>query len=191
MHTLRVFFAILFPSKTHVELANYLHALQEVFSPDCIRWVQPEKMHITLQFLGNLPQAQLMQVTENVRTALTNQPAFQLELGHLEWFPTAHRPKVVSLGIQPEAPLAKLSATMGNVLISLNVPIETRPFRAHLTLGRLRRNKIPKELLKTMTVPVFSPINVTKIYLIESRPEKGEQNYYSLAEFKLLAGMVS
>ncbi|KTC80558.1 2'-5' RNA ligase [Legionella cherrii] len=185
MHTLRIFFAITFPKKIQIKLSNCLKPLQETILSDYMRWVHVEKMHITLQFLGNLPQEQLISVTEYVQAAIKNLPPFQLELGQLEWFPTVRRPKVLSLTVQPQAALARLSDTIGKALIALNVPVETRPFRGHLTLGRLIRHKVPPELLETVKMPSITPMVVDKIYLIESRPEKGKQNYYSLAEFGL------
>ncbi|MBN9228392.1 MULTISPECIES: RNA 2',3'-cyclic phosphodiesterase [Legionella] len=185
MPSIRVFFAITVPSKTQAKLSRCLNSLQKNLSSDYIRWAHVEKMHITLQFLGDLPQEQLVPVIEHVRAAIKNLPVFQLELGHLEWFPSSHRPKVISLSVQPQATLATLSETIGKALIALHVPVESRPFRGHLTMGRLIRHRIPHELLETIKVPIMPPITVDKIYLIESRPEKGMQNYYSLAEFKL------
>ncbi|CAM2888189.1 RNA ligase/cyclic nucleotide phosphodiesterase [Legionella steigerwaltii] len=185
MHPLRVFFAINFPNKTQGKLSSCLHSLQETISSDYIRWVQVEKMHITLQFLGNLPPEQLISVIEQVHTTIKNLPTFQLELGHWEWFPTSRHPKVLALSVQPQATLAALSDAIGSALIALNIPVETRPFRGHLTLGRVIRHKVPHELLETIKMPIIPPIAVGKIYLIESRPEKGKQNYYPLAEFKL------
>ncbi|MCW8409426.1 RNA 2',3'-cyclic phosphodiesterase [Legionella sp. PATHC035] len=185
MHTLRIFFAITFPKKIQIKLSNCLKSLHETILSDYMRWVHVEKMHITLQFLGHLPQEQLIPATEYVHAALQNLPPFQLEFGQLEWFPTVRRPKVLSLTVQPQAALARLSDTIGQALIALNVPVETRSFRGHLTLGRLIRHKVPRELLDTVKMPSIPPMRVDKIYLIESRPEQGKQNYYSLAEFRL------
>ncbi|HHF0524976.1 TPA: RNA 2',3'-cyclic phosphodiesterase [Legionella anisa] len=185
MHTLRVFFAIIFPKSTQVRLSRSLKTLQNTLLSDYIRWVHVEKMHITVQFLGNLPQEQLILLIEKVQSAIKNTLPIQLQFGHLEWFPTLRHPKILSLSVQPQADLAMLSKVIGNTLITLNVPVETRPFRGHLTMGRLIRHRIPHELLETIKIPVIPPIVVNKIHLIESRSEKGRQNYYPLAEFKL------
>ncbi|WP_233590512.1 RNA 2',3'-cyclic phosphodiesterase [Legionella qingyii] len=185
MHTLRVFFAILLPKETQVRLSKSLKTLQHIMPSEYIRWVHIEKMHITLQFFGNLPQDQLMTVTESVGTAIKNAPAFQLEFGPMEWFPTLRHPKILSLSVQPQATLATLADTIGRALIALNIPIETRPFRGHLTMGRLIRRGMRYELLEVIKKTTIPAITVNKIHLIESRSEKGVQNYYPLAEFKL------
>lgn len=185
MHTLRVFFAISFPRETQARLSHSLKTLQSTRLSDYIRWAHVEKMHITLQFLGGLPQEQLIPVIEKAQAAIINIPAFPLELGDLEWFPTLRHPKILSFSVQPQASLTTLSATIGNALIALNVPIETRPFRGHLTVGRLIRRGVPYELLESIKVPVIPPVVVNKIHLIESRFEKSGQHYYPLAEFKL------
>ncbi len=185
MHTLRVFFAILLPKETQVHLFRSLKILQHIMPAEYIRWVHVEKMHITLQFLGNIPQEQLMAVTESVRTAIKNVPTFQLVFGPLEWFPNLRHPKILSVSVQPQATLAMLADTIGSSLIALNIPIETRPFRGHLTLGRLIRRGMRYELLETIKKTAVPAVTVNKIHLIESRSEKGWQNYYPLAEFKL------
>ncbi|HHF7375886.1 RNA 2',3'-cyclic phosphodiesterase [Legionella bozemanae] len=185
MHTLRVFFAIIFPKATQVCLARSLKTLQNTILSDYIRWVHVEKMHITLQFLGNLPQEQLILLIENVQVAIKNILSFQLQFGHLEWFPTLRHPKILSLSVLPQADLAMLSKVIGHTAVDLNIPVETRIFRGHLTMGRLVRHRIPHELLETIKVQVIPPIMVNKIHLIESRSEKDGQNYYPLAEFKL------
>ncbi|MCE0721634.1 MULTISPECIES: RNA 2',3'-cyclic phosphodiesterase [Legionella] len=185
MHTLRVFFAIIFPKATQVRLSRSLKTLQNTLLSDYIRWVHVEKMHITVQFLGNLPQEQLILLSENVQAAIKNILPFQLQFGHLEWFPSLRHPKILSLTVQSQADLAMLSQVIGNTSITLDIPVETRPFRGHLTLGRLIRHRVPYELLETIKGPAIPPIMVNKIHLIESRSEKGRQNYYPLAEFKL------
>ncbi len=185
MHTLRTFFAIVLPKETQVGLSADLKMLHHIIPSEYIRWVHIEKMHITLQFLGNLPQEQLMAVTKSVDAAIKNVPAFQLEFGPFEWFPTLRHPKILSLSVQPQVTLAKLADTIGSALIGLNIPIETRPFRGHMTMGRLIRRGMRYELLETIKKPTIPAITVNKIHLIESRAEKGGQNYYPLAEFKL------
>ncbi|KTD40245.1 RNA 2',3'-cyclic phosphodiesterase [Legionella parisiensis] len=185
MHTLRFFFAIIFPKATQVCLSRSLKTLQNTVLTDYMHWVHVEKMHITLQFFGNVPQERVIFLTENVQDAIKNIPPFHLKFSHLEWFPTLRHPKILSLSVLPQADLARVSKVIGDTAVALNIPVETRPFRGHLTMGRLIRHRIPYELLETIKVQVIPPIVVNKIHLIESRAEKGRQNYYPLAEFKL------
>ncbi len=185
MPTLRLFFAVVFPRETQVLLSSSLKMLQRCMLSDYIRWVSVEKMHITLQFLGSVPQEQLMLVTENARAVIKNIPAFQLELGHLEWFPSVRHPKILSLSVQPQAALVTLSDTIRNALIALNVPVESRPFRGHMTMGRLLRHGLHYNVLDTIQIPVIPPVWINKIHLVESRSGRGGQNYFPLAEFKL------
>ncbi|WP_454784477.1 RNA 2',3'-cyclic phosphodiesterase [Legionella sp. WA2024007413] len=185
MDTLRTFFAILLPKETQVPLSDSLKTLQPIMSSEYIRWIPIEKMHITLQFLGNLPQEKLMAVVESARSAIKTLPAFRLEFGPFEWFPTLRHPKILSLSVQPQVTLAILADTIGSALTALNIPIEKRPFRGHMTMGRLIRRGVPYELLETIKKPTIPAIIVNKIHLIESKADKGRQNYYPLAEFRL------
>lgn len=81
MHTLRVFFAIIFPKSTQVRLSRSLKTLQNTLLSDYIRWVHVEKMHITVQFLGNLPQEQLILLIEKVQSAIKIHCQFNCNLG--------------------------------------------------------------------------------------------------------------
>lgn len=185
MHNIRVFFAILFPEKTQDQLSNWVATLKKTALSEYIRWIPEEKMHITLQFIGALPEELLLAVEAKTKNAIENLPVFQLQFCHLEWFPNLRHPKILSCFIQPQTELKNLSGVIGEALTTLNIPIEARPFRGHLTMGRLMRRGIPDDILDEINLVAIPPITINKIYLLQSKPEKGSQNYNPLAELTL------
>lgn len=109
------------------------HAAEEV------RWTATETLHLTVQFLGAVPEERIAEIDGAVRAAATAARPLQLELRGAGGFPNARRPRVVWLGIAGDvAPLAALAADLGRRLTPLGFPAESRPFSPHLTVGRAR-----------------------------------------------------
>ena len=103
-----------------------------------VRWVRPEHMHLTLQFLGDVPQARVDGLRGALR-ALDAGSALELAISGLGTFPPRGRPRVVWAGLRGDlGPLGELAAAIGRALVPLGQRIERRAFRPHLTLGRVR-----------------------------------------------------
>ena len=183
MNTLRVFFAISPPKMVHASLTSLLGTLKDSFPKQCLKWIEVRNLHITLQFLGNVPHNQLIEIIKSANAALNNITPFQLEFGTVVWFPSLRKPKILSLVVEPQDTLKTVSATIGRALIALN----SRPFRGHLTLGKVRRHHhVPQELITKIKIPTITPVNINKIYLVESRPNReGGMSYHNVAEFNL------
>jgi 2'-5' RNA ligase len=106
---------------------------------DEVRWVPPENVHLTLQFLGAVPEERVRDVEATVRAAAAGSRPLSLELKGAGGFPNARRPRVVWAGLAGEVvALAALVADLGRRLAPLGFAPEERPFSAHLTLGRAR-----------------------------------------------------
>jgi RNA 2',3'-cyclic 3'-phosphodiesterase len=104
-----------------------------------VRWVADENLHLTLQFLGAVPEERVAAVQEALAAAAAAARPILLEVKGAGGFPNARRPRVVWLGLAGEvAELARLAADLGRRLAPLGFPPEARPFATHLTLGRSR-----------------------------------------------------
>lgn len=106
---------------------------------DEVRWTAPEGLHLTLQFLGAVPEERIAGLDGAIRAAAAASHPLQLELRGAGGFPNARRPRVVWLGLAGDlAPLAALAEDLGRRLTPLGFPPEPRPFTPHLTVGRAR-----------------------------------------------------
>jgi 2'-5' RNA ligase len=106
---------------------------------DDLRWVPAENVHLTLQFLGAVPEERVSGVIEAVAGAAAGSRPLSLEVRGAGGFPNARRPRVVWLGLEGEtAPLTALVADLGRRLMPLGFPPEARAFSPHLTLARAR-----------------------------------------------------
>jgi 2'-5' RNA ligase len=92
--------------------------------------VAAERLHVTLHFIGAVPRSEI----DRVRTGLAMPaPPFELRFGRPEMWP--HGLAVLAPLEVPEA-LAALHARLGAALQRLALPVESRPFRPHVTLAR-------------------------------------------------------
>jgi 2'-5' RNA ligase len=104
-----------------------------------VRWVPDENVHLTVQFLGAVPEERVEAVGEAIAAAAATARPLLLEVKGAGGFPNSRRPRVVWLGLSGEVDaLAALAADLGKRLAPLGFPPEARPFAAHLTLGRAR-----------------------------------------------------
>jgi 2'-5' RNA ligase len=104
-----------------------------------VRWVEPARIHLTLQFLGAVPAARVPALEEALREAAAEGAPLGLEVRGAGGFPSARRARVVWLGLGGDVgALAALVAGVGRRLAPLGFAPEDRPFTPHLTLGRSR-----------------------------------------------------
>jgi 2'-5' RNA ligase len=103
------------------------------------RWVNTGNMHLTLKFLGEIPPADIPDVTRAVQIASGGIRRFYFETRGLGFFPDARRPRVFWAGIRDsEGALAALHGRLQEELFKVGFEMETRAFHPHLTLARIK-----------------------------------------------------
>jgi 2'-5' RNA ligase len=172
MDAIRAFIAIDLPPAVKDALGGVTHALGERVARGAVRWVRPEQMHLTLNFLGDTPLDRLPAVRQAMDAAGRSKP-FALQLDGVGCFPNRSRPRVVWVGLAAagggaSAPLLALKMALDETLAPLGWPPEARPFTAHLTLGRVKDERGARGVDWTADVPGLE-IPVTAIHLIESQ----------------------
>jgi 2'-5' RNA ligase len=111
--------------------------------PGGLRWLEPERWHLTLAFLGEVPEQRLGTLTAALGAAAVPGEGYGLRLAGAGTFPPRGRPTVLWVGIESTVDGAadRLGVAAGAVARAARgagVPVERRPFRAHLTVGRWR-----------------------------------------------------
>jgi 2'-5' RNA ligase len=107
--------------------------------PPGMKWVATESIHLTLQFLGAVPDERVADVKAAVASAAAASAPLHLEVRGAGGFPSARRARVVWAGVGGDvAPLQELVAALGRLLAPLGFPPEARAYSPHLTLGRAR-----------------------------------------------------
>lgn len=108
-------------------------------APGAPRWTPPERWHLTLVFLGDVPAAALGPLTRAVTPVVAATPPLSLRLSGGGRFGSRRRPAVCWAGLDGDVPvLTDLAGRLAVAVRRVGLPVEERPFRAHLTLGRWR-----------------------------------------------------
>ncbi|MGI8908325.1 MAG: RNA 2',3'-cyclic phosphodiesterase [Candidatus Sumerlaeaceae bacterium] len=141
---LRLFTAIDLPPESKAQLVELLQRLQKgmQFTGAHPTWVTSENLHITLAFLGNQNPDQVPIIENAMRAATGVTRPFELRLSGLELFPTPREPRVISVAIKGEVErLNNVYVALTDGLRSSGFQIDKRPFRAHLTVARIKSVK--------------------------------------------------
>ena len=143
MDTLRAFIAINLEVTAIRRVTAAQRALRSsrAIVGEKISWVAAPNMHVTLRFLGNeVDSALIPALADGLRDLLEPLPPMHLSLGPISAFPSVKRARIVMVEIQdPDGRLDELASQVEQLVQSLGIPPERRPFHAHLTLARIRK----------------------------------------------------
>jgi len=140
---LRLFVALNVPSQVRQALWQVMAPVRERGLP--VKWVRPEGIHVTLKFLGDVPDERDAELSAALGRAAAGARALALALGGFGVFPDFARPRVIWVGITAEPALEILQHRVEQEFEPLGFPTEARPFRPHLTLGRAGREARPRD----------------------------------------------
>jgi RNA 2',3'-cyclic 3'-phosphodiesterase len=168
--TIRSFIAIELPQGIMASLKTVQDEMKsKAFK---VKWVRPENIHLTLKFLGNIDAADTAKISGAMRNAVRNQKPFVLVARGAGVFPGIRRPKVVWVGLSGRTrSLVDLQGALDANLADIGYPKEPRPFKGHLTIGRIKRapdSKTVAEMLQARAGFVSDEFKVNQICLFKS-----------------------
>ncbi|HDP34034.1 MAG TPA: RNA 2',3'-cyclic phosphodiesterase [Candidatus Hydrogenedentes bacterium] len=136
---MRTFIAIELPEETRGALYAFSERLQK--SGLRASWVKRDVMHLTLRFLGDITQEQCDALPSFLDDAYKNKAAPVLLARGVGAFPSPRRPAVVWAGVETVAgDLAAVQHIAESAARHIGLPVEMKPFHAHVTLARLRKH---------------------------------------------------
>lgn len=170
---MRCFVAVDLPPETKRKLGRLIQELRKHFGD--LKWVEPENLHITLKFLGEVPEAKLQAVERTLTETVRGFGPFTLRLGELGYFGSERDLRVLWLAVEEGVdPLKELAERVEAAMERIGFAREKRAFQAHLTLARARRGR--RTPFRPRTVPSElqrQKIPVREVILFQSilRPE--------------------
>ncbi|MDX8047469.1 RNA 2',3'-cyclic phosphodiesterase [Gracilibacillus sp. S3-1-1] len=174
------FIAIELDAKTKKWLYDNQQAIKHHFHFK--NWVEEEDFHITLHFFGAVESSLLHTIGEELKQ-LTNQ-SFPLKLVGLSTFGLANKPRVLWVGVEKTPLLIQLHADIIQI-VERYVPIDKRPFRPHITLGKKWSSDHPLTDLDILHYPTGEHLtNVNSIVIYEIHPDK-QQKYQVWRHYQL------
>lgn len=169
---IRAFIAIDLPNQTQEKIGQITHNFVKQFPQ--VRWELPEKMHITLAFLGALPDDKVNSVRPLLHHIAQNHTPFELTITDLSYFYKKHEDSLVYLDVvDREKNLQMLYRTLQKELENDQYSLPQR-FTPHVTIGKLKRLRFPHEVKKILydlakfEIPQIENFSVTSIGLFES-----------------------
>lgn len=134
---MRLFLAVWISPELRQTLNDYLRVVSS--TSQGIRWVRPEQYHITLKFLGEQPLDVVERLGREIQKTTFDQHPFQLSFGTGGWFPERGEPRVLWMGFsEGTKELSALARTVGDVCGRVCAIEDEKPFKPHLTLGRIK-----------------------------------------------------
>lgn len=184
---LRLFIAVELPEEWLAALARVQEALRAA-GLDALRWTRPEGIHLTLKFLGEVPEERLAGVVQAMTRAAARARPFTLRLGQLGAFGGPQRPRVLWAGVEGELEaLTRLWRALEAEVRPLGFPPERDTLAPHLTLARVpepAQREVAGTLanvLPRVALPELPPLNVAAIALMRSLLGPGGARYQRLA----------
>lgn len=188
MEKFRAFISINLSSPIQINLSRIQERLKR--SGADVKWVSPEKIHLTLKFLGDIEEEKKVGVREVMRQVAGQNPSFRLSFSQLGAFPRPEYPRVIWVGVKEgKESLVELNRNLEKELSKYGFPREKREFQPHLTLGRVRSGRNKDKLIQALKDTEASEIGsmiANKIFLMKSTLHPQGAEYEVVEEINLL-----
>jgi len=137
MSRIRTFLAVDLSNEIRAELVGLQDRLARTGVE--IKWTDPENLHITLIFLGEVEDREIPRVCRIAQDIVARRPAFRLTVSGVGCFPHPRRPRIVWAGIGAgSTELVEIHDALETPLLELGYRREERRFTPHITLGRVK-----------------------------------------------------
>lgn len=180
---LRLFFAVQLEPELETALAQLIAKLKKESWGHRIRWVKPEKLHLTLRFIGGTKAEEVPILIQQCKEIVKTIRVFTLQLNKVHIFPSADKPYVIAFNIRPHQILSELVQKLEEGIVAAGFKAEKRAFLPHITLGRV----IHRPISIAVENHVIDNINfqVSNFTLINSQKTEHGQIYKPIQQFTL------
>jgi len=152
-----------------------------------VSWVRQETLHLTIRFLGDLGESGVARVGEAVARAAESVRTPVASLGAVGAFPSLERPRVVWIGIaEGREALRAVGAAVNAAIDRAGFDRADKPFRPHVTLGRVRPGASGLEAIRAAALPAPpGPAALDRIVVMKSDLHPSGARYTALREVRL------
>ncbi len=186
-NTLRAFIAVDLTSEIRKELVRLQSELKKSLKGR-IAWVEPENIHLTLRFLGQINDKQLEEIKKIVQETAKKIKKFNMDLGVIGAFPDVSNPRIVWVGINfGFNQLNEINAELEDKLETINFAVGEKYFHPHLTIARIKSlegENILDEITQKIR-PKQLPETVDRLIIFQSELTPQGAKYTELFEAKL------
>ena len=173
------------------EIRSDIGRLQEELRRRRLRpkWVRPENLHLTLRFLGEVSVERIQPIAAAIENAARGFGPLSLSAKGIGVFPGVRRARVIWVGIGGQfLQLEKLQAAVADELDAAGFPADNRPYKGHLTIGRIKKGIDARLLAESLTEFAefeTAAFTVDEVVLFRSRLNPEGPVYTRLRTIKL------
>ncbi|WP_426449044.1 RNA 2',3'-cyclic phosphodiesterase [Paenibacillus sp. S-38] len=132
---LRLFVAVPLPGHLKEGLGNWMSGVKKTIS--FRKWVHPEDLHITLQFLGEVEGSRIPSIEKALEQAAAKSSSMRLQLGQTGTFGRGSAPSILWVGLEGSLEaLHSLHKQVELAMTDTGFPSEERKFKPHVTVAR-------------------------------------------------------
>ena len=147
---MRSFIAIELPKEMRDSLGHLQEKLKACQAD--VKWVQPQNIHLTLKFLGEINEDELSKINLILDTLAKDKKSFLIRIASLGAFPKINYPRVIWVGIDKgDGETKGLARELEEKIEKIGLPKEDRAFSSHITIGRIRSNLGKDKLVASLT----------------------------------------
>lgn len=183
---MRTFIAIELPEKIKKEIEQAQAPLKRADA--FVSWVKPGNIHVTLKFLGEVPEEKINEVFSGTERALAGAKRFTMSLKGMGAFPDFRRPRVIWVGAgSGTAELSQIANKIEEEMEKIGFPREKRKFSAHFTIGRVKSPKNIEKLTEMVESSDFQTeeIEVKQVVVMRSQLHPAGAIYTPLRKLPL------
>ncbi|WP_419856819.1 RNA 2',3'-cyclic phosphodiesterase [Candidatus Palauibacter irciniicola] len=182
----RLFAAVLLPAAVRADLTRATRALRAL---EGVRPVRAEQLHLTLRFIGEVDRGLETPLAREIAAATAELPGFPMRLRAAGVFPSHRRARVLWIGVEETPALAALQRSVEEAVVRAGVAPDARPFRPHVTVGRIRRPPPPVGLAGAIARVRFeATVDVRRVSLMRSELLPRGARHTEVAASRLAGG---
>jgi RNA 2',3'-cyclic 3'-phosphodiesterase len=185
----RLFIGINLPEKVKKDL----FAFQDKWLDLPARWTWPENLHITLVFLGNATDQEIIDICKTAAEIAERHDPFDLTLDKIVYGPPNKEPRMVWATGPKSAELGALQIDLNNSFYETGINkedenCENHEFAPHVTLARIKQfelHKMEQEEIPAVNEDIRHTFLVESVEIMESELKKGGPKYSVLESLRL------
>lgn len=179
----RLFITLKIPGEIKDKILDVCYELSE--SPELFKWEKPEKIHLTLKFIGEVEEEFVSSIAKEI-AFVENYNSFNFNVTKFGFFFRNSVPIILWAGLQTDESIHRVVEELNERLSIFSIPVERRKFKPHLTMLRIKKNP-GKEFISKFEDYSFDNwnFNSSEISFIKSELSPTGARYTDIKKYKL------
>ncbi len=178
---IRLFIALNIPEDVKLKLIE----IRDLVAGSNYKWEVKEKLHLTLKFIGDVPEANIESIAEEL-TFIQSFQSLKSEIFNFDFFFRDKKPAILFARLKIDPSIYKIVDELNTKLEKFSIQKEVKRFKPHLTLLRIK-NDLGNSFVNNFKNFTFEPIDFTadSISLFNSKLYPGGSKYFEIKNYKL------